>query len=169
MRNSTTALRFTLLAGLAAFAMPLAASAAGSGPAAPSEDPEIHAYNKAVKLMLNKKYEKAEKWFRRALDSEEDFPEAHNNLAYVLRKQGSDHYEEALVHYNRAIALNGRLPQPYMYRGVLFVQMGDLDAAKRDYETLTKLSPELAAELAYVIENKREKEPEGFFGVSRKL
>ena len=161
--------RLALLAGFAAFVIPASALGAGSGPVKPSVDPEIQAYNKGVRLMLRKKFEKAEKSFRRALKSEEAFPEAHNNLAYVLRKQGSNHFEEARVHYNRAIELNPSLPEPYMYRGVLFVQMGDEAAAKKDYETLTKLSPDLAAELDYVIKNKREKEPERFFGVSREL
>lgn len=56
-----------------------------------------------------------------------------------------------------------------MYRGVLCVQMGRLDNARRDHATLTTLNPELAAELEYVIANGREKEPERFFGVSRKM
>jgi Flp pilus assembly protein TadD len=139
---------------------------AGSPSMTPSVDKEIQYYNKGVDLMMNKKFSKAEKQFRKALDRKERFAEAHNNLAYVLRKQGPEHYEEALSHYNRAIAINPRLSQPYMYRGVLYMQMGDTDAARKDLATLTGMDPGLAKELAYVIENGREKEPEQFFGVS---
>jgi tetratricopeptide (TPR) repeat protein len=126
-------------------------------------------YNKGVKLMLNKKFSSAEKWFRKALASREQFAEAHNNLAYVLRKQGADHFEESLKHYNRTIEIQPNLPQPYMYRGVLYVQMVKIDLAKKDHLKLKSLDASLAAELQYVIENGREKEPGQFFGVSRKL
>ncbi|MGB5985447.1 MAG: tetratricopeptide repeat protein, partial [Desulfobacterales bacterium] len=92
----------------------------------------------------------------------------HNNLAYVLRKQGPDFFEEALKHYTRAIELKPDLAQPYMYRGVLFVQMGNKEAALQDHEKLLTLDEKLAQELQYVIENGMEKEPEQFFGVSPK-
>lgn len=130
---------------------------------------DIKAYNKGVDLMLDKEFSLAEKWFRKALASRERFAEAHNNLAYVLRKQGSDHFEESLKHYNRAIEINPNLAQPYMYRGVLYVQMGKMSLAQKDYVKLKDLDGTLTVELKYVIENGREKEPEQFFGVSRKL
>lgn len=130
---------------------------------------EIVYYNKGVKLMFDKKLSLAEKWFQKALASKEQFAEAHNNLAYVLRKQGPDRFEESLKHYNRAIELNPNLAQPYMYRGVLHVQMGKTNLAKKDYALLKKLDGDLAVELKYVIENGREKQPEKFFGVSHRL
>lgn len=119
--------------------------------------------------MLDKKFSSAEKWFRKALASRERFAEAHNNLAYVLREQGSDHFEESLKHYNRAIEINPNLPQPYIYRGVLYVQMDKMSLAQKDYAKLNDLDGTLAVELQYVIENGRGKEAEQFFGVSRKL
>lgn len=158
----------SILVGLLALIEPTTARGAGSGSQEPATDPYIEQYNKGVDLMLKKKFEKAEKWFRRALQSEPDFAEAHNNLAYVLRKQGSGRFDEALGHYDRAIELAPSLPQPYMYRGVLHVQMGHVPLAKKDHEVLTGLDPTLAGELQYVIENGREKEPEQFFGVSQR-
>lgn len=161
--------RIALLALFFACLAPGIALGAGSAPSTPSVDPEIRQYNKGVKLMLNGKFEKAEKWFRRALKTQETFAEAHNNLGYVLRKQGSSYYPEALTHYTRAIELKPDLPEPYMYRGVLHVQMGNTDLAKKDHETLRSLSMRLANELAYVIEHGKEKEPAQFFGVSREM
>ena len=167
--NNMTALRVAALVGLAMSLASTPALAAPSDSAEPAPDPEIAPYNNGVQLMLKKKFEKAEKWFRKALKSEEGFAEAHNNIGYVLRKQGPERYEEALRHYDRAIEIKPGLAQPYMYRGVLHVQMGHVALAEKDYETLRELSSELARELAHVIENKEEKEPEQFFGVSREI
>jgi tetratricopeptide (TPR) repeat protein len=143
--------------------------AAGSSSVSPAVSKDTIYYNKGVKLMLEKDFSAAEKQFRKALDANEEFAEAHNNLAYTLRKQGADRYDEALVHYNRAIELNPRLDEPYMYRGVLFVQMGDKTSALADHQKLVEMNSSLAPELEYVVVNGKEKEPEQFFGVSRKM
>ena len=142
---------------------------AGTKSIEPEVSRDIKYYNKGVGLMLDKKFSSAEKQFRKALAAREGFAEAHNNLAYALRKQGSDHFEESLTHYNRAIVLKPNLAQPYMYRGVLYVQMGKIELAKNDHTRLMELDTKLASELQYVIENGQEKAPEQFFGVSRKL
>jgi regulator of sirC expression with transglutaminase-like and TPR domain len=73
------------------------------------------------------------------------------------------------MHYNRAIELNPNLPEPYMYRGVLYVQMGNKSLALKDHEKLLAMGSPLADELEYVVANGREKEPEQFFGVSPKM
>ena len=143
--------------------------AAGSATSSPAVSKDVKIYNKGVKLMLDKKFAKAEKQFRKALEINERFAEAHNNLAYTLRKQGADHFDEALMNYNRAIELNPNLPEPYMYRGVLYVQMGNKSFALKDHEKLVTMGSPLADELEYVVVNGREKEPEQFFGVSRKM
>jgi Flp pilus assembly protein TadD len=145
------------------------AAAAGSPAAKSSASKDIQHYNTGVNLMLEKKFSRAETQFRKALDRNERFAEAHNNLAFTLRKQGPDHYAEALKHYNRAIELKPNLAEPYMYRGVLHVQMGNRSLAMDDHETLIGMNSPLAAELQYVVENGSEKEPEQFFGVSRNL
>ena len=143
--------------------------AAGSSSITPAVSKDVKMYNKGVELLLENKFAKAERQFRKALDRNERFAEAHNNLAYALRKQGSDHFDEALKHYSRAIELNPALAEPYMYRGVLYVQMGKQEFALIDHEKLVAMGSPLAAELEYVVTNGREKEPEQFFGVSRKL
>ena len=145
------------------------ATAAGSPSVKPTVSKDVKAYNKGVELMMDKKFDRAEKQFRRALKANERFAEAHNNLAYTLRKQGPDHYDEALRHYNRAIELKPELNEPFMYRGVLHVQMGNASQALADHDTLLDRGSPLAAELKYVVENGREKEPEQFFGVTRKV
>ena len=155
-----------LLAGLLAASNALAA---GSSYKAPSVSADIKYYNKGVGLMMDKKFAEAEKQFRKALDRNESLAEAHNNLAYTLRKQGPKHFDEALKHYNRAIQLKPGLAEPYMYRGVLYVQMGNGKMALKDHEKLVSMNSGLAKELEYVVVNGREKEPEQFFGVSKAL
>lgn len=125
-------------------------------------------YNEGVRLLRERKFVDAQAKFEEVLKRRK-MAEAHNNLAYCLRKQGAKHFDEALVHYNRAVQLRPELPEPYMYRGVLYVQLGRLEDARSDLAKLEALSAQLAVELQWVIENGREKEPERFFGVSGPL
>jgi tetratricopeptide (TPR) repeat protein len=162
MKTLFTALLFTLVSVSLV-------SAAGSPTVKTSKSEEIRVYNEGVEYMMEKKFSKAEKQFRKALAINDSFAEAHNNLAYTLRKQGKENYAEALKHYNRSIDLNPELDEPYMYRGVLHMQMGHKDLAFVDHKTLASRNSPLASELAYVVENGREKEPEQFFGVSRQI
>jgi tetratricopeptide (TPR) repeat protein len=108
-------------------------------------------YNAGVKLLLEERYAAAQAQFEAALAQDERLAEAHNNLAYSLRMQGARNYDRALKHYNRALELKPDLAQAYMYRGVLFTQMGEMARARADYERLLKLDPGLAAQLEAAI------------------
>ncbi len=131
-------------------------------------DLSMSLYNQGLKLLLDKQFAEAQVYFERVL-AEKQLPQAHNNLAYVLRKQGPDYFDKALIHYNQAIALDPKLPEPYMYRGVLHVQMQNLELAQQDLQMLQTMNSPLAAELEPVIKTGQEKDPEQFFGVSSKL
>jgi tetratricopeptide (TPR) repeat protein len=111
----------------------------------------VKAYNDGVKLMRDKKYAPAQKKFEQALAVDETLAEAHNNLAFSLRLQGAHNFERALTHYNRALELKPDLARAYMYRGVLFAQMGDVGRARADYAKLLGLDQELAAKLERII------------------
>ena len=111
----------------------------------------VSAYNEGVKLMRDKHYAAAQEQFEQALALEETLAEAHNNLAFSLRMQGTHNFERALQHYQRAIELKPDLAQAYMYRGVLFTQMGDLARARADHAKLLALDQALAAKLERVI------------------
>jgi tetratricopeptide (TPR) repeat protein len=111
----------------------------------------VTAYNDGVKLMVEKRYAAAQQKFEEALAADERLAEAHNNLAFSLRMQGTHNFERALKHYNRALELKPDLARAYMYRGVLFTQMGDLARARADHAKLRALDPELAAKLERTI------------------
>ncbi len=168
MKINNNILKFSILSLLLAVMIVPVTYGAGSQSIQPEVGKDLKYYNKGVERLMDKKFASAEKQFRKALEADPDFAEAHNNLAYVLRKQGSDNFDEALTHYNQAVSLNPNLPEPYMYRGVLHIQMGNKELALNDHKTLEKLNPVLAKELEYVIKNEKEKEPEQFFGVTPK-
>ena len=111
----------------------------------------VTAYNAGVKLLLDKKYGDAQRKFEEALAADEQLAEAHNNLAFSLRMQSAANRDLALKHYDRALQLKPKLAQAYMYRGVLFTQMGELDRARADHAQLLKLDRALATKLERVI------------------
>ncbi|CAN7588210.1 MULTISPECIES: tetratricopeptide repeat protein [unclassified Variovorax] len=112
----------------------------------------VRVYNEGVKVLLERRHAEAQKLFEQALALDEKFAEAHNNLAYSVRMQGAQHFERALRHYNRAIELKPALAQAYMYRGVLFTQMGDMAKARADHARLLGMDRDLAARLALAID-----------------
>ena len=120
-------------------------------PKADAPDAAVTAYNEGVRAMREKHYAEAQQRFEEALAKREAFAEAHSNLAYVLRKQGHANFDASMRHYGRSIEINPRLAQAYMYRGVLYTQMGDAAHAQADLATLKKLDPALAAKLEAAI------------------
>ncbi len=120
-------------------------------PKGTSREHAVTAYNDGVRLMLAKQYPAAQQKFEEALLQDNALAEAHNNLAYSLRMQGTRNFDRALLHYNRALELKPGLAQAYMYRGVLFTQMGDLTRARADHAKLLALDKGLAAKLEKII------------------
>jgi len=147
----------------------LAALGAGSQKkrASKGADPSIAPYNQGVDLMLAKQYAAAEQKFEQAVKQRPAFAEAHNNLAYTLRKQGPEHYQEALEQYDTAIRLNPNLAEAYMYRGILYAQTGRKADAQADWRKLQRLSPKLAKELEEVIATG--KEEDRVYGLGKKI
>jgi tetratricopeptide (TPR) repeat protein len=164
MKRILFALLFLPLVAFAASSAPLPSDS--PGPSWSSPPPEIKPYNTGCKLLKKHDWARAQKQFEKALKYNEAFPEAHNNLAFVLRMQGPQNYDSSLEHYNRAIALAPDLPEPYMYRGTLYFLTGRKDLAEADYATLQKLKPKLAKELREVIDTGKE-ELDELYGVSK--
>jgi tetratricopeptide (TPR) repeat protein len=139
-------------------AMLLLASGAGADESDPLPAPKgtpreraISTYNEGVTLMRAKHYAAAQEKFEQALGLDEALAEAHNNLAFSLRMQGTHNFERALHHYNHALELKPDLAQAYLYRGILFTHIGDLDRARTDHARLLGLDQELAAKLERII------------------
>ncbi len=157
--KSTTLFLVSILSASALIAAP-------SKPKAPAEPADAKLFAKGTRKLLAEKYPAAEKDLRAAIEANPKNAAAHNNLAFVLRKQGPDFYGEALLHYNLAVELDEELAEAYMYRGVLHLAMGEKELALADHARLLQLEDsDLAEELASVIETGKEKEPAQFFGV----
>jgi tetratricopeptide (TPR) repeat protein len=101
------------------------------------ENPAIKAYNEGVDLMKAKQFAKAQAKFEEALKANPKLAEAHNSLAFVLRKQGSQNYQLSMEHYNKAIQRKPKLAEAYMYRGVLYEIMGHKAEAQADLAVAT--------------------------------
>ena len=136
-------------------------------PQVKQENPAIKAYNEGVDLMQAKKFPQAQAKFEEALKANPRLAEAHNNLAFVLRKQGSQNYQLSMEHYNKAIQLKPKLAEAYMYRGVLYAIMGRKAEAQADLAVLQKMNPRYAKELEDFI--KTGKEDEALYGAANKI
>ena len=166
------------------FALPLLiATLASAAPSTPPPPPsgaggiekpskrdaiEVSFYNDGTLLLFKKEWPAAQQQFEAALAINEKMAEAHNNLAYVLRKQGAAHHAKSLEHYNRAIELKPKLAEAYMYRGALHALSGQAELARADYDRLVRMKSKLAPHLKKVIDTGREEEPEQFYGVAKK-
>jgi tetratricopeptide (TPR) repeat protein len=112
-------------------------------------------YNRGVAALDVRDYAQARKYFEAALGLNDEFPEAHNNLAYTLRMLSLDNAEASLQHYQRALGLAPKFAQALYYRAILFVQLGRAADAEKDRAALEALgtgeAKKFAGELAKVI------------------
>lgn len=159
-------IRITATVAALALSGTVALAAGSSSRSSSDRRPGVRQYNSGVKYMKKGKYKKAQAKFEAALAKKPDMADAHNNLGYALRKQGPENYEEALRHYDRAIELNAKLAEAYMYRGVLHMLMGNEDKALEDHRTLTRLDRNLADALQAAIASGEE--PDGLEGLAKK-
>ena len=159
-------MRITTIFVALAFSGSVALAAGSSSMSTRTKRPGVRQYNSGVKYMKKGKYKKAQAKFEASLAKKPDMAEAHNNLGYSLRKQGPENYQQALYHYDRAIELNAKLAEAYMYRGVLHMLMGNEDKALADHRTLTKLDRKLADALQAAIASGEE--PDGLEGLAKK-
>jgi len=113
-------------------------------------------FKEGYALMKARRYGEAQAKFEAALKVNPQLAEAHNNLAFCLRKQSRANFGRALEHYNEALRLNPRLAEAYEYRGVLYAQMNRKADAEKDLATLKHLNPKLAAELEEAIKTGKE-------------
>jgi tetratricopeptide (TPR) repeat protein len=145
---ASTFTTLTILPAFGAGSAPINPPAKQQGfPQVKQQNPAIKDYNEGVDLMKAKKFAQAQAKFETALKANPNLAEAHNNLAFVLRKQGSQNFQLSLEHYNKAIQLKPNLAEAYMYRGVLYTQMGRKSDAQADLAKLQKMNPHLAKEL----------------------
>ena len=79
------------------------------------------------------------KCFKKALQINKDYPEAHNNLAIAFMAQGDSN--AAIASYKTALKLNPNYPDAHNNLGNTLRDKGDLTAAIASYKTALKLNP----------------------------
>jgi tetratricopeptide (TPR) repeat protein len=133
-----------------------------------NDPPELSFFNDGTQMLFKKQWAAAQTQLEATIAINEKMAEAHNNLAYVLRKQGEANYARSLEHYNRAIELKPKMAEAYMYRGALYVLTGKAALAQADYDTLVRMKSKLAPALKKIMDTGKEEEPEQFYGVIKK-
>jgi tetratricopeptide (TPR) repeat protein len=101
-------------------------------------------------------YSKKKNWdlaiaaYNQAVRIEPKFAEAWNNMGYCYRK--GKQFDKALDAYKQAITLKPDFAYPHEYMARTYLAMGNMDAAKREYEILKRLDGKMAAELLKAIQ-----------------
>lgn len=93
------------------------------------------------KMLDNGDYARAEQVFVHALTMDSKNPKIHNYLGmtyYRLRK-----YDQALVSYKNAVALNDKYSVAYFNMGDVLFELGDLDKAMKYYKIAISMNPAL--------------------------
>ena len=139
-------LTLALALGAASF-LTGAGSPSISRPPAPSEPAEVRYYNDGVKVERAGDYTRAVELYRRAIGEKPDFPDAHNNLGFSLRKIGEDYVQQAMKEYNEALRRAPDHAAALEYQGELYIQLGEIKKARENIEKLQKLNPPEAAKL----------------------
>ena len=83
---------------------------------------------------------KAFRNFLDAVEIDDDFALAHNNLGMVLLEIGE--LETAISHFGRAIALDEGLDVAYGNRGLAHLELSQFDEAYQDFRAALELDPE---------------------------
>lgn len=107
-----------------------------------------HIVLKQVYLMYMqlRRYDDAERLLKRAVKLDPFDPDGYNMLAMIAHHRA--HYSEALVNYNKCLALKSDMPSVLINRGMLYEQMGDKETGaniKQEYYQKAYDDMELAA------------------------
>ncbi|HEX7029799.1 MAG TPA: M48 family metalloprotease [Gammaproteobacteria bacterium] len=105
--------------------------------------PAYEAYNEGRKALAEGNGELAEQKAREALAIEPDEAKFHGLLGQAAIAQQRN--DAALEHFNKAIELNPRYFEFYVYRGLLREDAGKLGAAQQDYRQANQLLPTAVA------------------------
>ncbi len=68
-----------------------------------------------------------------------DHPVLNHNYGNILMEQGA--FGQALEHYRRALAVNGRLVKTRVNAGICFFRLGDLTSAEQSFQTAARTDP----------------------------
>ena len=116
----------------------LAALGAVAGPALAAESPTVKDAPdlSRVKASLHAHDYKAALTQLKALETT-NHPDVYNLMGYALRKSGDR--QQAMIYYNKALALDPSHKGALEYQGELYIELGQLDKAQENLRKLDKL------------------------------
>ncbi len=83
--------------------------------------------------------EKAEEYYRQAIEAKDVFPQPHFNIGSILQSRGD--IFGAIQEFEKAIALDPNFYYPYQNLAVIYAQQGKLAKARENIEILKSLLP----------------------------
>ncbi|MEK7210652.1 MAG: tetratricopeptide repeat protein [Candidatus Binatota bacterium] len=98
-----------------------------------------------IDLEVRRDYASAVEEYGRVVQLRPDFPEAYNNLAVALKKNGA--LEMAVANFNRALELRGDYSEALSNRGWLYIEQKKWREARGDFEQALKINPHDAGAL----------------------
>lgn len=98
-----------------------------------------------IALEVRRDYASAVEEYGRVVELRPDFPEAYNNLAVALKKNGA--LEMAVANFNRALELRGDYGEALSNRGWLYIEQKKWREARGDFEQALKINPHDAGAL----------------------
>ena len=126
----------TLLGALLALAIAAPALAAGSTSSSTRPTPPS-AYKSAVKAVKSKDYRSALRLLDQVVRDDPRNADAWNYLGFSNRKLG--HFDAAFVNYRKALDIDPDHRGAHEYLGELYVQKGDLAAARKHLAALDRI------------------------------
>ncbi|MDA1089810.1 MAG: tetratricopeptide repeat protein [Proteobacteria bacterium] len=85
------------------------------------------------------RFDEAAQDYRKALDADPNYIQAHNNLAMTLNSLGR--HDDAVVSYRNAIAINPGIAQVHVNLGLVLTILGRLDEAVACYRKAISINP----------------------------
>jgi tetratricopeptide (TPR) repeat protein len=98
-------------------------------------------------------YDRAEEFFRKAIEQNPDFAEAHFNLAVVYAKTGR--LPEAIKSLEQCVRANPNYTEAHYHLALAYLQAHDARAAFNEYRIVMKLNPGVGKQLESFFQQSR--------------
>lgn len=110
-------------------------------------------FNDGVKAQKNGDYQEAIDDYQKAINIKPDFAGALSNMGYCYRQMARDLMLRSQDAYKRALSIDPNYAEAIEYQGELYLMMGDLTKAYKNYQTLKQQNSSEAGELKEKIDD----------------